>query len=189
MEIIISKKVKWMSGIIVGSCLFMIALLNIVGYFTNCKYISVIAAVAEVNKYEVRSTLLMDATNYVGACDAEEAAEVWANGLKMRSAALQYSVMTKELKDYYARQLEKTAPNWVTGMSSPWVDSFKIIKVETPSKDCRAIELRFSLLTSTGPAGEHNAVLTICKEEDFWKITKITADEGLYPYMGFIPKS
>jgi len=44
--------------------------------------------------------------------------------------------------------------------------------------------LVFSTATSSGPAGDDNTVLTIAKDGDFWRIIQISADQGLYPYMG-----
>lgn len=139
------------------------------------------------NDCEVRSRLLMEAMNDVGACSPGDAAEVWASGLKKRSAALQYAVMDARLKTEYARQLESTAPNWVTGISSPWVDSYRIVRTECPDADSRVIEMLFSTATSTGPAGDYRAVLHLARDGCFWRITAISADEGLAPYTGFQP--
>ena len=65
----------------------------------NIKYISVVKAVSEVNKYEVRNELLMQAMDNVGVCRPEDASTVWAEGLMKRSAAMQYSVMSAKLKE------------------------------------------------------------------------------------------
>lgn len=189
MKIILSKNVKWLGGVILGVCLLAVILLNVVGYVFDCKYISVFAAVAEVNKYEVRSELLMDTMNYVGVCCADDAAKVWAEGLKMRSAAMQYSVMNKILKAEYTGQLEDSFPNWVTGMSSPWIDSYQVVRIDKPSDTRSIFELKFSTATSTGPAGDYKAVLTVDQEGELWRISKIILDTGLAPYTGFKPKS
>ena len=165
----------------------ILSVLNVLGYFYGWKYIGGLAAVAEVNKYQVRSELLMDAMNEVGVCSPEGAAEVWAKGLRRRSAALQYSVMSTELKEDYASQLEDSAPNWVAGQSSPWIQSFEIVSAEQSGEGLYVIELVFSTMTSTGPAGEHRAVLTIARDGDFWRITKISAEPELYPYTRYNP--
>jgi hypothetical protein len=39
--------------------------------------------------------------------------------------------------------------------------------------------------TSTGPAGEYRAVLALQKEGDFWRISDISADDGLSAFTGF----
>ncbi len=174
---------------IIGLCLIMVllffAFFNLFGYLFEFKYISVVQAISEVNRYQVRSELLMDAMNSVGVNKPEAAAEVWANGLMMRSAAMQYAVLSRDLKKEYARQLEKTFPNWVTGVSSPWVESYKITKVETPNENRAVINLQISTMTSTGPAGDYKAQLTLDKEDGFWRITLLKADKEFRVYTGF----
>ncbi|HHV51598.1 MAG TPA: hypothetical protein GXX54_07870 [Clostridiales bacterium] len=163
------------------------ALINIAGYLLDFPYISVIAAASQAEKYEIRSRLLMEAMDMVGACEPKTAAEIWASGLVKRSAALQYSVMAKELKAEYARQLEETAPNWVTGVSSPWVDSYKILNIKDSNQNQKTIEIEFALATSTGPAGEYNATLYLTQDGEFWRISNLSFDGELFPYIGFNP--
>lgn len=167
--------------------LMVFVLINIIGYLFDIKYISVFSAIKQVDKYKVRSELLMDAMDYVGVCSPQDAAKVWAEGLRMRSAAMQYSVMTKTLKGRYAKQLNQTFANWVTGMSSPWVNSYEITK-STKNEDGYIFEVKISTLTSTGPEGEYNATLTVVSENGFPRISNITMDKELYAYTGFKPK-
>ncbi|HAN20111.1 MAG: hypothetical protein A2Y15_05460 [Clostridiales bacterium GWF2_36_10] len=179
--ILYSKKIKWFIGITV----LFIVILNIVGYIFNFKYMSVIATVAEVNKYEVRSELLMEALQQIGVCNPEDVVLIWTNGLKQRNAALQYSLMSSDLKKDYANRLEKTAPNWVTGMSSPWIENFKITNTYSPNEDIIIYYLLISTATSTGPFEKYKAKLTVEHIGNFWQITDIEADKELYPYIGF----
>jgi hypothetical protein len=143
---------------------------------------------AEVDKYEVRSRLLIEAMEQVGVCNPQAVIEVWMQGLIKRSAALQYSVMSEKLKATYAMQLEESAPNWVTGISSPWIDSYKIVKVQSNRRNSYVVKLEISTVTSTGPAGRYNAVLAIEKKGDFWQITKLSFDQELYVYTRFKPE-
>lgn len=136
------------------------------------------------NACETKSVLLMEAMRYVGSCTPEDAAKTWAEGLKQRSAALQYAVMSDMLKTEYAKRLETTAPNWVTGMSSPWVDSYTI-KLEDGNAKSKVAELVFTLATSTGTAGKYTASLLLTLENGFWRVSGISMDEALYPYTGF----
>ena len=185
MKMVFSKRMKGFVGIVIGICLLIVSLLNVVGYFFDCKYISVFAAVSEVDKYEVRSRLLMDAMNQVGVCSPDDAAEVWMSGLEARSAALQYSVMGTELKKEYVKQLDENYPNWVTGISSPWVSGYKVTNMSATGADQYVIKLSISTETSAGPAGDYNAVLIVMRDGNFWRITDIYADKELYAYMGF----
>ena len=186
MKLIISKQVKRLIGIVLVVCLAIVALFNVVGYLLNCKYISVVAAVAQADKYEVRNELLLHAMDHVGVCTPETAIQVWADGMKSRNGAMQYSVMGSDLKKEYLSQLEQYNQYWVTGMSSPWVVSYKVIN-KTQMGDTRYVfQLSFSTATSAGPAGDFNAKVTVDRQDNFWQITKIAADKGLYPYMGWI---
>jgi len=135
--------------------------------------------------YPVRNQLLLEALNFVGVCDRESAATVWAEGLKRRNAAMQYSVMNSELREEYAAQLETAFPNWVTGVSSPFIKSYEILKT-TPLGNARAeIVLEFTTATSTGVAGAHRATLTVERDGPFWHIVDIDADDELFVYTGF----
>jgi hypothetical protein len=182
MKIISSKKAKKLSFILLILIVISVAMFYL---FVNYVDIEEVATALNINKYEVRSELLLSAINKLGVCKPEDAVNTWSEGLRTRNAAMQYSVMTNKLKEEYFNQLEKTFSNWVTGMSSPWIDSYKIIKTDKKSdKEC-LITVQFSTMTSTGPAGDYKAILTVIKDKDFWKISSINADEGLYPYTGF----
>lgn len=142
-------------------------------------------AAAEAGDCEVRCSLLMEATDSIGACGPEEAARVWAEGLKRRSAALQYCVMTKAMKDAYARQLAKTFPNWVTGVSSPWVEGYEIIEAKSAGGQGYPYRMLFSTATSSGPAGCYEALLAVVREGGYWRVSKVEADGELDVYTGF----
>lgn len=135
--------------------------------------------------YPVRNQLLLEALNHVGACDQESAALVWAEGLKLRNGAMQYSAMNSALKKEYAAQLEETFPNWVTGVSSPWIERYEVLRI-TPLGESQAdIALKFTTATSTGIAGSYFATLTAEREDGFWRISKIDAQDALNVYTGF----
>jgi hypothetical protein len=126
----------------------------------------------------------MEAMNEVGVCSPYDAAKVWSDGLQKRSAALQYAVMSREMKAAYAKQLENTFPNWVTGVSSPWVNKVRIIRSEHPESSTYVFDMKVSTATSTGPAGEYSALLTVAMEDGFWRIFSIKADKELEVYTG-----
>ncbi len=95
MKIILSNKSK--------KIVFVISLILMIIFFIaiNLLDTNYIKVASEINKYEIRSELLMSAMYNVGVCKTEDAAKIWSEGLKMRSAAMQYSVMTKELEEKY----------------------------------------------------------------------------------------
>jgi hypothetical protein len=164
--------------------LLLIALSGAVGYCmgASASHVSVISVSSTYDA--IRAELLTDAMDYVGVYSPEAAAEVWAQGLKRRSAAMQYAVMDTDLRTRYAKALETTAPNWVTGTSSPWVSAYAVTAQEQSTPDAYTLTLRIDTATSAGPAQTLHAVLTIEKRGDFWRITEIHGDEGLSAYTG-----
>lgn len=181
------QKEKRSIFVVIALIFLDIMLLNAAVYYVYTANFGVYALSTEGNQYEVQNTLLLDAMKEVGVCSPAKAAQVWASGLMQRSAALQYAVLTQALQNEYAKQLEKSAPNWVTGISSPWVESFKIIRSDRPTDKRYVFEIRFSTLASTGPTGDYDATVTVDRQGDFWRISKIAADEQLYPYTRYKP--
>jgi len=186
-RILLLKRARWLTGIVIGACLLTLALLNVGGYLLGCEYISVWAAVETADQFEMRSELLMAAMDRVGVCSPTEAAAVWAEGLRTRSAALQYAVMSGALREEYAAQLEQTAPGWVTGVSSPWVERYELDEPLPDGGDAYIVALRFFTETSAGPGETYRASLRVSREGAFWRIRELQTDPELAAYTGFQP--
>lgn len=137
------------------------------------------------SRAEIDNKLLLEAVDSLGVYTPIEAAKVWGAGVKNRNAAQQYSVMTNELQEKYKFDLEKNSPNWVTGVSSPWIDSYSILGIENPSLGIYIVEILFYFSTSTGHYGSSKAFLNISRKNNFSKINKISMEDFLYPYTGF----
>lgn len=148
-------------------------------------YVSAFAYTSEPNRYEVRNELLLKAMEKIGACSPEDAAEIWANGLKTRSAAEQYAVMSPALKQEYAKQLEESAPMWVTGVSSPWIDTYRTVLVEKPEEKRQIHHLMFTTQSSTGPGPTVTAILTLERQDGYWRIAGIEGGTDLEAYTGY----
>ena len=136
--------------------------------------------------YKIRSELLMEASREIGACSPEQAARVWAGGLVNRSGAQQYAVLAPELRDGYAEKLTRYNPNWVTGVSSPWVDSFHITHAQPNFDGTTRFELEFTLLTSWSPPEKAQATVQVAPCGNHYCIQEIKADKTLAPYMGVL---
>lgn len=139
---------------------------------------------AAPDRYEVRARLLMQAMDSVGPATAQDAASLWATGLEKRSAALQYAALDAALRKEYAAAWEKTAPNWVTGVSSPWIGGFTIGKMDDAAPDRPAFALRFFTYTSAGAFKTYDATVVTAREGGFWRVVSISADKDLDAYMG-----
>ncbi|MDF2865941.1 MAG: hypothetical protein K0R72_759 [Clostridia bacterium] len=111
MKIVSSKKATSTVFLTIITLLLIILIFTIFVNFIDIEYV---ATALNINKYEIRSDLLITAMDNLGVFKPEDAASIWSNGLKMRSAAMQYSVMNSKLKVEYKNQLEENFPNWVT---------------------------------------------------------------------------
>jgi hypothetical protein len=108
----------------------------------------------------------------------EEAAETWARGVKMRNGALQFAVLSPKLQEQ--KRADYEALGWVTGTSSPWVDSYKIVGQSRKDDSSWEYQVQLALKTSTGDAGSTMATLLVKQYDESWFIAQIS-EEHLPP--------
>jgi hypothetical protein len=97
---------------------------------------------------------------------APDVAEAWAEAVKARDGKAQYALMTKALQAMVHDEF--TGLNWVTGTSSPWVESY------TVEEDESGVRVIFAYATSTGPSGSYYQDLTFETEDGALKISAIS---------------
>ncbi len=131
----------------------------------------------------IKNKLLIEALDEYGYDDPIKTSMVWAKGLKERSGALQYSTLSKNLKKEYVLKLDEIAPNWVTRVSSPWVENYNLICMTKISDELYYIKIRIFTKTSAGPYENYDVMLKLIKEEEFFKIDEIKAPSHMEAYM------
>ena len=77
--------------------------------------------------------------------------------------------------------------NWkrLTGVSSPWVEGYEIMEAKNVDERQYSYRILFSTVTSAGPAGCHEARLTVVQDGGYWRISKVETDGELDAYTGF----
>lgn len=60
--------------------------------------------------------------------------------------------MTKGLKKKYAEQLDDSSLNWVTGVSSPWVQGYTITKVSQTDDMHTELGLKIETTATNSPS-------------------------------------
>jgi hypothetical protein len=116
--------------------------------------------------WERRIELLESA---LAPASANEAVNDWAEAVKNRNGAVQYSLLSPELKKQTLKPYQ--AVNWVTGVSSPWVDSYQVSE-GVPADDGSVVyEVTFALKTSSGDAGTGTVKVTVSQQDGNWPIT------------------
>lgn len=82
----------------------------------------------------------------VAAKTPEAAVDTWARAVKTRNGALQYAMLSPNLKELQRESFE--AAGWVTGTSSPWLEQYKISQPQANADGSRTFRVQFDYRTS-----------------------------------------
>jgi hypothetical protein len=114
-------------------------------------------------------------TNAVITPDPKEAVNTWIKGVKTRSGALQYAIMSPELQQNTYNEFSQNF--WVTGGSSPKMANEQL-QDETLSDIKVKYTLTYDLKDSSGIVGKSNRTVTVEKDgNDHWFVTGITTTD------------
>ncbi len=157
----------------------ILSLLMVVFMGIKCTYANELSTVKQddkvyIKQLEEKNKLLLEALDNFGATSKEQAVNIYAEGVKSRSGPLQYSVMCKDEKEKFAKEMKESENYaWVTGFSSPWVKDYKIIYEKQNKDKSYTVTVKFYWETSSGPFNESETTLTVVEENGIWCITDI----------------
>ena len=135
-------------------------------------------AISEPSATPLQQRRIMLLEHALAPQTAQEAALTWAKGVKTRNGALQFAVLSGELRSKKAT--EYTNLNWVTGASSPWVSSYKISNQKQVGKAWQ-FEIQYQLMTSGGSAGTQRDRIQVTQfqgndtQSPGWYITQVSS--------------
>ncbi len=122
----------------------------------------------EVQAQKTRISLLESA---LAPKDPHAAVATWAEGVKTRNGALQYAVMSQELReDVYSHFVEL---NWTTGTSSPWVLSYEVIDKGKIDGETFWYAVEFTYTDSKQSTFTARKCVTAKNYEGNWLITSV----------------
>lgn len=107
----------------------------------------------------------------IAPATAEDAAKQYAEAIKTRNGAWQYALLTPELKLQKKETFDEMG--WVTGVSSPWVDSYEVGEGKQKSIGEWQFDVSFVYATSTGKSDPETEQITVVKISDNWYISKL----------------
>lgn len=87
------------------------------------------------------------------------------------------AVFSPELKKQKYGEFESCG--WITGTSSPWVENYEIIKETQAPDGSRVYEVKFNVMTSTGPAGSYITKVIVKQYGQHWFIDRLEEDRVL----------
>lgn len=105
------------------------------------------------------------------ASTPEQAAQKYAEGVKTRNGAVQYSMLTPNLQEQKKSTFEEMG--WVTGVSSPWVEKYTINKGTQVSEGQWKFTVSYVYNTSDNEPSTEEEHMTIIKVKDHWYVSKI----------------
>lgn len=103
--------------------------------------------------------------------DPLTAAKTWAEGVKSRNGALQYAVMSQELKNEHYQSFAES--NWSTGVSSPWVENYQVTEKEKVDTGTYLYQIDFTYTDSTKSTFVTPEYITVKQYEHNWFISSI----------------
>ncbi len=110
--------------------------------------------------------------NFVLPGSAEECVNMYAQAASQRQGAIQYALMSEELRAELKAGFEDM--NWVTGVSSPWITGYDVYEQKTESK--KTYNIIFHWATSAGKVPDSKTIVTVenAQQQEAWQITSLT---------------
>ena len=103
-------------------------------------------------------------------------AKAWAEAVKTRNGAWQYALLSPELQKEYYDSLKEM--NWITGVSSPWIDKYKVTERYRIDEELYRFAVEFTYTDSTKSNFTTKEYITVRKYEDAWLVTMIEKIEA-----------
>ncbi len=122
----------------------------------------------ELETQKLRISLLESA---LAPKDPNAAVKTWAEGVKTRNGALQYAVMTPELKEISYSDFVKL--NWSTGTSSPWIKSYEVKERSRVNNETYRFEVVFTYTDSTKKTSIETRYVTVVNSEGNWLVSSL----------------
>lgn len=126
---------------------------------------SIIITPKDNTHQDIRIQLLESALT---ATDPLTAVTRWAEGVKMRNGALQYAMLTPELKK--EKYNDFVGFYWSTGVSSPWVESFTITEKGKLDDNTYIYKVEFNYTDSTKTNFKSQSNVIVKKYSKNWFI-------------------
>ncbi|MPM81669.1 hypothetical protein SDC9_128726 [bioreactor metagenome] len=133
----------------------------------DAKTNSVIIDSTELEAQKMRINLLEQALEPKTQLDAINS---YAEAVKMRNGAWQYAIMSPELKKENYEGF--VSFNWVTGTSSPWIESYEI-KEQYKSNRTFRYEVDFTCTDSTNSKFTQKVYVTMKEFDGTWLVSAI----------------
>jgi hypothetical protein len=123
---------------------------------------------------EGQVNLFKEALDKFGAINPIEAVDLYVLGFKERNGAYQYSILCDKLKQNFIKEMgEPSKSFWVIGVSSPWLQDYRILENKKVNNQTYLIKFRLHWVASGNYNQYEDKALTVVKEGNKWCISDI----------------
>lgn len=136
----------------------------------------------KTEKNEISAAL--STLEHFGAASAEEAVNIWAEGVSAKNGITQYSVMNSELKTQYLSVAENKYGSLLFPTNEKSIAGWFIADVEALANGQSRIQLQFSISEPGKEGASSSAELIIAEEGGFTVICSVAVEKGLYEFTG-----
>lgn len=102
-----------------------------------------------IENLSFRNTLWEQSSNFVKVLNKDEAATLWANGIKEKNGALLYVISNDNVKNQL-KNLFKDNPSWFIEQNQNIIESFTLSKPKKISKNLYSYEITYKTLHTDG---------------------------------------
>jgi len=142
-------------------------------------------ATVETDKMDSSAVSAMFGTlECFGARSAEDAINIWAEGVCARNGMTQYAVMKSDLKEKYAEVAEKKFGSMLFPTGAERIDSWFVADVTENEDGSSLAKLRFTISSTIGESVPAIAELTIEQEGEFTVVSSVAVEKPLYDFTG-----
>jgi hypothetical protein len=106
----------------------------------------------------------------------QDAANTWAKAIQTRNGALQFAILTPQLQNKMRKAYESC--NWVTGVSSPWIEKYTIDSGKKTGDGQYCFLIRYTLTDSTRNTRINSNSITVTQIDGKWYVSD-TGKDGL----------
>ncbi len=130
-------------------------------------------------QYEAQISFFKDALDEFGATAPDQAVRLWVKGDETRNGVFKYAVGSEPIKQWLIDRWGKPEKSfWIIGGSSPSLSGYEIVGETNISPTEIKYTVKYIWSSTTGPDEPSVEKLTVTKENENWRISKVNPVTG-----------
>jgi hypothetical protein len=158
---------------------FLISILIIVTISALFATTATATPIENTAQWKAQISYFKQALDEFGATTPEQAVQLWVKGDQMRNGVFKYAAGSDKIKQWLIDKWGAPEKNfWIIGGSSPWLDAYEIVSQTKVSPTELRYGVKYFWMSSAGPSEPTLENLTVTKEKDSWRVSKVIPVTG-----------